>query len=46
MKFSEGLEKISLQAFALSGLENIELPASLRTVAQAAFAECKSLKAG
>ena len=44
MKFSEGLEKIGLQAFALSGLENIEFPASLRTIAQAAFAECKSLK--
>ena len=28
----------------MSGLENVELPASLRTVAQAAFAKCENLK--
>lgn len=42
--FSEGLEKIDIQAFALSGLENVELPTSLRTVAQTAFAKCENLK--
>ena len=44
MRFSEGLEKIGLGAFSLSGLESVELPASLSVVSQAAFAECKSLK--
>ena len=44
MIFPEGLEKIGLGAFSLSGLESVEFPASLRTVSQAAFAECKSLK--
>ena len=27
-----------------SGLENVEFPASLRTIAQGAFAECANLK--
>ena len=44
VELPESLEKIGLEAFMESGLENIELPASLRTVAQAAFAKCKSLR--
>lgn len=44
MEFSEGLEKIDLFVFFQTGLESVELPASLRTVAQGAFAKCESLK--
>ena len=44
MQFSEGLEKIGRFAFYASGLEQLEFPASLRTVSQAAFAKCKSLR--
>ena len=33
VQFSEGLEKIGLFSFYETGLENIELPASLRTIA-------------
>ena len=40
----DNLEKIDREAFVKSGLENIEFPASLRTVAQTAFYKCKSLK--
>ena len=32
VKLSEGLEKIGLQAFFGSGVENVEFPASLRVV--------------
>ena len=42
--FSNGLESIDLFAFAGTGLENVELPSSLRTVAQGVFAKCESLK--
>lgn len=41
---SNCLEKIGLFAFSQTGLENVEFPASLRTVDQGAFAECKNLK--
>ena len=44
MTFPEGFEKIGISAFAESGLENVEFPASLRTIAQASFKECKNLK--
>ena len=44
MTFPEGLEKIGIGVFVGSGLENVELPASLRTVSQCAFRACKSLK--
>lgn len=44
MRFSEGLEKIGLFAFYESGLEQVELPGSLRVVAQGAFARCASLR--
>ena len=44
MTFPEGLEKIDLNAFEETELENIEFPASLRTIAQGAFNGCKSLK--
>ena len=44
MRFSEGLEKIGISAFNTNELKSVELPASLRTVSQAAFAKCKSLK--
>ena len=44
MRFSAGLEKIGIGAFNTNGLKSVELPASLRTVSQAAFAKCKSLK--
>lgn len=40
MEFPEGLEKIGPYAFMESSLMNIKLPASLRTVAQGAFARC------
>ena len=40
-----GLEKVELSAFEESGLESVEFPASLRTIAQASFNECTSLKA-
>ena len=35
---------MGLEAFMESGLENVELPASLRTIAQGTFAKCESLK--
>ena len=38
------LEKIGIAAFEATGLESVEFPASLRTVSQAAFAKCESLK--
>lgn len=41
--FAEGLEKIDKFAFSESAVENVELPASLRKIAQGAFAKCKSL---
>ena len=44
MTFPEGLEKIGIGAFVGSGLESVEFPASLRTIAPASFARCKSLK--
>lgn len=44
VEFSEGLEKIDLMAFFETGLENVTLPASLRVLAQAAFAKCSSLR--
>ena len=40
MILPEGLEKIDLYAFRETGLEDVELPASLRTMAHGAFAEC------
>ena len=43
MAFPEGLETIGPFAFCQSGLESVELPASLRTVAQGAFAMCEHL---
>lgn len=44
MEFSEGLEKIGLFAFYATDLENVTLPASLRTIAQGAFAQCGRFK--
>ena len=44
IKFSTGLEKICLFAFFETVLEKVEFPASLKVVAQGAFACCKSLK--
>lgn len=44
MKLPENLEKIGIGAFSKSELSNIEFPASLRVISQAAFARCKSLK--
>ena len=42
--FSDGLETIDQFAFAETSLEDVELPASLRKIAQGAFAGCKNLK--
>ena len=42
--FSEALEKIGLYAFYRTGIENLRIPASLRTIAQGAFAECWHLR--
>ena len=44
MEFPDGLEKIGLKAFMGSGIEHAELPASINTIAQGAFAKCESLK--
>ena len=44
VKFSEGLEKIGIEAFYKSGVESVTLPRSLRVLAQAAFARCENLK--
>ena len=44
MTFPEGLEKIGIGAFVGSGLESVEFPASLRTIAQVSFALCRDLK--
>ena len=41
--FSGGLEKIDVFAFSESGLERAEFPASLRTIAQGAFLQCRYL---
>ena len=38
------METIGLFAFYNTGLESVEFPESLRTVAQGAFSDCKSLK--
>ena len=40
VKFSEGLDAIEAGAFWESGLRSVVFPASLRRVAQAAFAKC------
>ena len=42
--FSNGLETIDQSAFSETSLENVELPASLRKIAQGAFAKCESLR--
>ena len=44
MTFPDCLEKIDLFAFFQTGLESVQLPPSLRTVAQGAFACCESLR--
>lgn len=44
VELPEGLEKIGLGVFNASGLESVEFPASLRTIAQAAFTKCKNLR--
>ena len=44
IEFPEGLEAIRLGAFAGSGLQDVRLPASLRTVAQDVFSGCKNLR--
>ena len=44
VEFSDNLEKICRFAFFQTGLESVEFPASLKTVAQGAFASCKNLK--
>lgn len=44
MTFSKGIEKISLFAFFQTGLESVEFPDSLRTIAQGAFAKCRNLR--
>ena len=44
VEFPDGLEKISQAALEESGVEQIVLPASLRTLSQGAFTGCKSLK--
>ena len=43
MKFPEGLERIGPGAFQGSRIEHVELSASLRAIAQGAFAKCASL---
>ena len=40
----EGLEYIGVNAFALSGLESIEIPNTVTTIMQGAFSQCKSLE--
>lgn len=45
LELPEGLEEIYFQAFAQSGVERIEFPASLRVLAQATFYQYMSLKA-
>ena len=42
--FSDGLETIDQSAFFETSLENVELPASLRKIAQGAFYKCKNLR--
>ena len=44
MEFPGKLEKIEPGAFLGSGLERVTFPRSLRVLAQATFAKCKSLK--
>ena len=44
MEFSEGLEKIGINAFLEAGVISVEFPVSLRTISQGAFARCSSLK--
>ena len=44
MEFPDSLEKIGLFAFAESGVEQVVLPVSLRTIAQGAFHKCENLK--
>ena len=44
MRYPRLLEKIDLFAFFQTDLEIVQLPPSLRVVAQGAFASCKSLR--
>lgn len=44
MILPSGLEKIGLFAFHNTGLANVKLPASLREIAQGAFAMCECLR--
>lgn len=44
MELPDGLEVIELDSFRESGIKNAAFPASLRTIASAAFAGCMSLK--
>ena len=44
MGFSEGLERINRFAFSETDLAGAVFPASLRTISQGAFSDCKSLK--
>lgn len=39
-----GLEVISKDSFCLSGLEQVSIPASIKTISEGAFQSCKSLK--
>lgn len=43
VQFTEGLETIGREAFFGSGFESVQLPGSLRTIAQGAFAKCDNL---
>ena len=44
MNFPERLEKIGQYTFKETKLEDVEFPASLRTISQGAFNGCKSLR--
>ena len=43
IEFPKTLEYLGKLCFSETGLESLEFPTSLRTVAQGAFAKCKSL---
>lgn len=44
MWFAEGLERISSFAFFETDIVNVVFPATLKTIAQGAFAKCSNLK--
>lgn len=44
IRLPDGLKEIGLRAFRESGLQNILIPSSMRTIHQSAFCKCQNLR--